>query len=223
MVRNLSKSKLSNFAKKCTVAMITVSMLSLSLLPIGNANAETSANENTSDIIYISTVYGDLNNDHNIDALDYALMKNIILDNSAYKKAADLNGDKNINAIDLLIMKQFLYGCIDIFPVKDTLISTENGSIINVEQNKTFEISLEENGSTGYQWFYTISDNSALNLISEEYISCNNPLLDGAPIQKVWTFEALKPGTYTLTYEYLRPWETGKEPIKTVQCTINVN
>ena len=219
------KKAVSYFIKKRTAVPLAILMLSLVAVPVGNVNAEASINEGTADdAIQISTFYGDLNSDFSVNSLDYALMKSLLLDNpGTVKKAADVNGDNALNALDLSIMKQFLLMSINRFPVADTFVDTETGSVINVEQNKTFEISLEENGSTGYQWFYTMSDISALDLISEEYLHYTSRELVGAPIQKIWSFEALKPGTYTLTFEYKRSWEAGIAPIKTVECTINVN
>ena len=210
------KTAMSYFIKKRIAVSLAILMLFLIAVPVGNVNSEASSQ--------ISTYYGDLNNDFSVNSLDYALMRSLLLDNTGtVKKASDVNGDKAFNALDLSIMKQFLLGSIRRFPVADTFVDTENGSVINVEQNKTFEISLEENGSTGYQWFYTISDISALNLISEENLHYTSRELVGAPIQKIWSFEALKPGAYTLTFEYKRSWEEGIAPIKTVQCTINVS
>jgi inhibitor of cysteine peptidase len=219
------KTAVSYFIKKRAAVSLAILMLSLIAIPVGNVNAESSINEGTADdVIQISTFYGDLNSDSSVDSLDFALMKSLLLDNtSTIKKVSDVNGDNAFNALDLSIMKQFLLMSISRFPVADTFVDTETGSVINVEQNNTFEISLEENGTTGYQWFHNLSDISALNLISEENLHYTSRELVGAPIQKIWSFEALKPGTYTLTFEYKRSWEEGVEPIKTVQCTINIS
>ncbi len=219
------KTAILNPYKKHVAILLAVLMLSLMAVPVGNVNAESSTNEGTSSsVTEINTIYGDLNSDFNVNSLDYALMKSLLLDNTGtFIKTADVNGDKEINVLDLSIMKQFLLGSILRFPVGNTFVDTETNSIINVEQNKTFEITLEENGSTGYQWFYDIYDISALNLISVESIQYTSRELAGAPIQKIWSFEALKPGTYTLTFESKRSWEQGIAPIKIVQCTINVS
>lgn len=65
---------------------------------------------------------GDVNADNNIDALDFALMKQYLLGivtdfpASDDMYAADLNGDGSINALDLALMKQYLLGIITKFP-----------------------------------------------------------------------------------------------------------
>ena len=35
----------------------------------------------------------------------------------------------------------------------------------------------------------------------------------GAGGQEVWTFKAIEPGETTIDMEYVRPWETGIEPV----------
>lgn len=65
---------------------------------------------------------GDLNGDGAIDALDYSLMKQVLLgsitdlpvQDDLY--AADLDGDGNITALDLSLSKQYLLGLITKFP-----------------------------------------------------------------------------------------------------------
>ncbi len=53
---------------------------------------------------------GDLNSDGNIDAIDYALLKKYLLDDTAVinKQAADMNADGNIDAIDFALLKKAL-------------------------------------------------------------------------------------------------------------------
>jgi rhamnogalacturonan endolyase len=50
---------------------------------------------------------GDLNNDGNVDALDYALLKQYLLGNSSgiNQQSADMNEDGDINAIDFALLK----------------------------------------------------------------------------------------------------------------------
>jgi len=99
-------------------------------------------------------------------------------------------------------------------------VSTTPGSIITANVNEPFNISLEENGTTGYSWFYTISEENATNLISLERFLFSDA--EGSPTQTVWTFQALKPGKYTFSYNYCRSWEPNIDPIKTVQCELYI-
>ncbi|WP_412102468.1 protease inhibitor I42 family protein, partial [Paenibacillus alvei] len=45
----------------------------------------------------------------------------------------------------------------------------------------------------------------------------------GAGDEKTWAFKATKPGTYTLTFTYSRPWEKEQKPAKMLTYTVKVN
>ncbi|HEX2926454.1 MAG TPA: dockerin type I domain-containing protein [Ruminiclostridium sp.] len=65
----------------------------------------------------IPTKYGDCNNDGNIDALDFSLMKqNLMNPDSTYNKSMDLNADNTVNALDFAIMKKYLLGLVTTLP-----------------------------------------------------------------------------------------------------------
>ncbi len=66
-----------------------------------------------------AVVYGDLNSDGGVDALDIAAMKGSLLGTSIVSntKAADLNGDGTVDAIDFALLKSYLLGNITKFPV----------------------------------------------------------------------------------------------------------
>jgi endoglucanase len=60
-------------------------------------------------------LYGDLNNDKQVDAIDFALLKKYLLNNEQEGislKNADVNKDGEINAIDFANLKQYLLGTI---------------------------------------------------------------------------------------------------------------
>lgn len=62
-------------------------------------------------------VYGDYNNDGNVDALDFASLKKYILTpDHAYIKNVDVNLDNEVNAVDLAIVKKFLLGLVTKLP-----------------------------------------------------------------------------------------------------------
>jgi mannan endo-1,4-beta-mannosidase len=62
-------------------------------------------------------IYGDCNNDGNVDALDYAGFKKYIMDlEHPYNKCMDLNLDNEVDSIDFAIMKQCLMGIINKLP-----------------------------------------------------------------------------------------------------------
>jgi hypothetical protein len=63
--------------------------------------------------------YGDLNDDGSIDAIDFALLKKILLGDkpdNANLSAADVNADGDVNAIDFATLKSYLIGNITSLP-----------------------------------------------------------------------------------------------------------
>jgi hypothetical protein len=61
--------------------------------------------------------YGDCNNDGSIDALDFSLMKQYLMNpGSTYNNSMDVNADNSINALDFAVMKKYLLGIITTLP-----------------------------------------------------------------------------------------------------------
>lgn len=67
-----------------------------------------------------SVIYGDINGDGNIDALDIAALKMYLLgvNQNIDTKAADLNVDNSIDALDFANLKRYLLGAITTLPIK---------------------------------------------------------------------------------------------------------
>ncbi len=211
---------------KCISVLLSVVFFLILIAPV-NANAETPSTDDG--VVRSYTLFGDLNSDNKVDSLDYAKMKIVLLGTTdpgtVNMKAADLNGDGDVNSLDLVLLKKLITGEIRTFPVESKYPSTVNNSstyLFLSDSVDTFQISLKENGSTGYQWDYVISDADAANLISVDSY-CFTPNLVGTPIQKVWKFKAVKSGKYTVQFSYRRPWETGVEPLETFKYDIYVS
>ena len=69
-------------------------------------------------------LYGDINEDYRVDSIDYALMKEVLLDDVHFPRelnqdAVDLNGDGAVDAIDFQLLHRFLLNKLDVFP-RDT-------------------------------------------------------------------------------------------------------
>ena len=69
-----------------------------------------------------AVVYGDLNSDGSVNALDIASMKSYLLGSTTLSSTitADLNGDSSVNALDFALLKKYLLGAITSFPVQTT-------------------------------------------------------------------------------------------------------
>ena len=92
-------------------------------------------------------------------------------------------------------------------------------SIPFASEEKT--IQLKGNPTTGYNWFYQISDDSIIAV--EEYVKyLGDDMVVGAPSMFTYTITSLKPGQTTLHFEYKRPWETV-EPAETKEYIITVD
>ena len=84
-----------------------------------------------------------------------------------------------------------------------TPIPTPSGQQLVVEQGQQFAIALLANSSTGYQWQPTF-DTGALALQSQTFAStATSTPPPGAGAIEVFTFQALRSGTTSITFDYV--------------------
>ncbi len=87
---------------------------------------------------------------------------------------------------------------------------------------EVFSIILDSNPSTGYQWRLAYSSNGKLlKLVNTEYKGPETELI-GRGGHEIWSFKALSVGQGVVVFEYARPWETNKAPVKSMTFTIDV-
>lgn len=106
----------------------------------------------------------------------------------------------------------------------------QSGELISAEpyidsknKQKQAKVSLYGNATTGYEWEYTIADNSIVKLDSKDFIpETTDPEICGSGGTFVWNFSGLKMGTTEITFKYLRPWdESSLAETKTYICTVD--
>ena len=114
---------------------------------------------------------------------------------------------KSLNAIFLLI---FGLAIISLFSCASTHFQFDETTI-----------HMKGNPTTGYNWFYEISNESII-AVEENVKYLGDDMIVGAPSMFTYTITALKPGQTTLHFEYKRPWETV-EPIETKDYYITVD
>jgi inhibitor of cysteine peptidase len=99
---------------------------------------------------------------------------------------------------------------------------TDPEKTIQCSVDEEFSIVLDSNPTTGYQWqLARPTDEKTLNLIDKKY-KAPKPQLAGAGGQEVWSFKALSAGKTTIVFEYRRPWEKEKGPVKSMSFIINI-
>ena len=99
---------------------------------------------------------------------------------------------------------------------------------VEVAVDGSLTITLYSCPSEGRQWSEAqISDQSVLRHVDHKYEPPPKPMgcmlpVPGAPGQEVWTFEALKKGTSTISMVYTHPWDGEEEPMLTFALTVVV-
>ncbi len=96
--------------------------------------------------------------------------------------------------------------------VSEANVFTEdnNGSTVELATGDTFQIKLNENPTTGYQW--TLETTGGLEIMSDNYLPPASELLGAGGIHE-WDIKATASGTQQVTGVYSRSWEnmTGSE------------
>ncbi len=82
---------------------------------------------------------------------------------------------------------------------------------IEAEKNVQFQIVLEANHTTGYQWQLAEPlDDSILEIVNTQYAKKSGEgTAVGAGGEETWTFEPVGLGDAKISLELVRPWETG--------------
>lgn len=89
------------------------------------------------------------------------------------------------------------------------LEETPPGSALDVRAGETFTLVLDSNPTTGYHWeLLEEPDGRVVRLVEREY-RADQPVAIGSGGMDVWSFEAVAPGTDTLSLGYFPPDETG--------------
>lgn len=89
--------------------------------------------------------------------------------------------------------------------------------------NEEFQITLDSNPSTGYQWQVRSIDEIIARLVNDEYIPSESGFL-GASGKQVLTFEGLEEGRTTIKLEYIRPWAPERpENVYSINVMVSAN
>jgi len=134
----------------------------------------------------------------------------------------------------LAVFAVFLFGCSTASRQASLEVSCDDLMSQNhitreatVKSGEEFTVTLCSNQTTGFAWTETaqISDQTVAKQTSHQYLApgeADEPPLTGAAGKEVWTFQALKSGTSTISMEYSRPWEGGEKGEWTFRLDVTV-
>lgn len=93
----------------------------------------------------------------------------------------------------------------------------------SITLNKEFIVELPSNPSTGYSWHWANASSSAkIQKTNDSFTSTASPNIVGAGgIQKI-RFKGVKRGFETIKLVYIRSWERGAPPAKTMIYTVEI-
>ena len=101
----------------------------------------------------------------------------------------------------------------------------DTGATIDLEPGQPLRVKLAGNRTTGFQWLLIDLTGKILESVGEApaYIESPNPsgLLGVGGIEQ-WTFRPQRQGSGLLRFEYRRPWENGREAIKSAVFNVRV-
>ncbi len=102
-----------------------------------------------------------------------------------------------------------------------TLTAEDAGKTIEISRGDTFQVSLDGNPTTGYNW-YPVSQNPTIleQTSSPTYQPTTNKL--GSAGMITLNFKAVASGKTTLNLVYRRSWENGAVPVKTHDVNLEV-
>lgn len=91
----------------------------------------------------------------------------------------------------------------------------------NIEVGDKIYVKLCSNASTGFQWSYVMSGDTALKQEDHDFEEPESNLV-GAAGKETWTFEAIAHGNTIITMEYSQPWEKGIKGEWVYKITVTV-
>ena len=88
---------------------------------VSSGSLQTVVNEIRVDAAENEVIYGDINNDGNIDSFDVIAIRRLLNSGNTSEtyKSADLNGNNIVDAVDMYLLQSYVIGKIDSFPIID--------------------------------------------------------------------------------------------------------
>ena len=108
--------------------------------------------------------------------------------------------------------------------IEETVIlqREQSGQEITVKAGVVVQIELAELGSAGYSWYIDNLNSQYLEFISEETRKVSEEGKIGAPVMRVWRFQAKEVGQTEIKMDYYRKWEGVKKSADHFFIRINI-
>ena len=106
-------------------------------------------------------------------------------------------------------------------PHSPVFIERDASQPASVSAGEEFLVALASNVTTGYSWTATIGDATVLSSGGNAYQPPGSPAM-GAGGQQIFLFNALRPGSTTITFEYRRPFDPPGTIAKTLVFNVAV-
>ena len=97
-----------------------------------------------------------------------------------------------------------------------------NGQHIKLTLHQEFQIELDSNPTTGYQWTFADTTKSIISLIHRQFKETSNKIKLGTPGRQQFYLKANAVGQMKLKLIYHRPWEKNVVPIDSFYVIIDV-
>lgn len=101
----------------------------------------------------------------------------------------------------------------------------DTGATIDLGLRQQLSIRLDSNRTTGFEWRLVDLTGQALKTVGEAPSYENSPNsggLLGLGRTQIWTFRPDQTGESVLRFEYRRPWENGREAIRSAVFRVRV-
>ncbi len=103
------------------------------------------------------------------------------------------------------------------------LTDEDSGAEVEVESGERFEVHLESNPSTGFEWVVDgASVPEVVEVVSRSVEAADGDLV-GAPATQVFVIEATRTGAGVLRFEYIRQFEDPVIPERIVEYIVGVD
>ena len=102
------------------------------------------------------------------------------------------------------------------------ITSQQNGQTVSIPSGTTFEVQLDGNPTTGYQWQYAETKSASVRQLTKAQYKASQPARIGSGGDFTFRFKAEKPGSATLNFLYIRPWEKNISPARTFKINVEV-